>query len=302
MSTPRELLGNYARGMLMGGADVIPGVSGGTVALIVGVYERLIRSIRLGASALLAGVRLDFTGSRERFSQVEWRLVLPLGAGILTALLIGARVIPALLESHAEPLAALFFGLILGSLIVPLRRIESIGAAEVAVIAAAAVAAFFLVGLPPREIVDPPLPFVFVAAAVAICAMILPGVSGAFLLLVMGIYRPTLEALTSLNLAYVVTFVAGAVIGLGSFARLLEWLLVHRHSVTMAALTGLMIGALRALWPWQAEDRTLLAPPDLMSAAALAALALLGALAVLMLVWVGGRRLDREISRSASSG
>ncbi len=285
------LLANYARGLLMGGADVIPGISGGTVALILGIYERLIHAIRVGASGLLAGARLKVGESRRRFRQVEWRLVLPLGAGIVTALVIGARIIPPLLENYREPVFALFFGLILGSVIVPFRRIESVGRMELGLLVGAAVAAFVIVGLPPREIENPALPFVFVAAAVAICAMILPGVSGAFLLLVFGIYRASLEAVTGLNLPYVLTFVAGAVIGLGSFARILEWLLVHRHSLTMAALTGLMIGSLRALWPWQADDRAILAPPDTAAFALMAGLAIAGFVAVSLLIRVGGARV-----------
>ncbi len=291
MSVVSELLGNFLRGLLMGGADVIPGVSGGTVALIVGIYERLIRSIRVGASALFDGARLDFAGSRQRFRQVEWRLVLPLGAGIATALVIGARVIPPLLESYREPVFAVFFGLILGSVVVPLRRIERLGAPELALIGATAVAAFLLVGLPPSELADPPLPYVFVAAAIAICAMILPGVSGAFLLLGMGIYETTLNAVTALNLPYVLTFMAGAVIGLGSFARLVEWLLLRRHSVTMAALTGLMIGGVRALWPWQTGDRAVLAPPDVPSLLVMAGLAIVGFVAVVLLIRVSGTRV-----------
>ncbi|CAN5775165.1 DUF368 domain-containing protein [soil metagenome] len=291
----RRLIGNYARGLLMGGADVIPGVSGGTVALIVGIYERLIHAIRMGASALLSAVRLNFTESRRKFGEVEWLLVVPLGAGILTALVIGARVIPPLLEEYPEPVYALFFGLILGSVAVPFRRIERVGGVEILAIVVAAVLAFVVVGLPPREIADPPLPYVFVAAMIAICAMILPGVSGAFLLLVLGVYAASLDALRTLNLPYVLTFVAGAVIGLGSFARLLEWLLVHRHGLTMAALAGLMIGGVRALWPWQTQDRALLGAPDLLDVAAMLAIAAVGFAAVSLLIWYGGRRVERPL-------
>ena len=291
MRNPLELVLNYGRGLLMGGADVIPGVSGGTVALIVGIYERLIHSIRVGASALFAGLRLDFARSLGRFGEVEWRLVLPLGAGIATALVVGARVIPELLEHNREAVYALFFGLILGSVAVPLSRIEELRWPEWALIAVSALAAFVFVGLPPQEIADPPLPYVFAGAAVAICAMILPGVSGAFLLLVLGIYRVSLEAVTGLNLPYVLTFVAGAVVGLGLFARLLEWLLSHRHAMTMAVLTGLMIGGVRALWPWQTEDRALLAPPDVGSLLLMGGLAVAGFAAVSLLIYVNRRRV-----------
>ncbi|HWH37598.1 MAG TPA: DUF368 domain-containing protein [Candidatus Limnocylindrales bacterium] len=291
----RRLIGNYARGLLMGGADVIPGVSGGTVALIVGIYERLIHAIRLGASAMLSAARLDIDEARRKFGEVEWLLVLPLGAGILTALVIGARIIPPLLEQHPEPVYALFFGLIVGSVVVPYRRIEVVGRTEVLLVALAAVAAFVLVGIPPQEIADPSLVYVFLSAAVAICAMILPGVSGAFLLHVLGIYTTSLDALRNLDLAYVGVFVAGAVVGLGSFARVLEWLLVHRHAMTMAVLTGLMIGSVRALWPWQDADRALLAPPDVASFGAMAGLAALGFVLVSALIWYGGRRVERPI-------
>lgn len=301
MSVLRQLAGNYARGLLMGGADVIPGVSGGTVALILGIYERLIRAIRNGASALLAAVRLDLGGSRRRFGEVEWRLVLPLAAGVLTALVIGSRVIPPLLEAYREPVYALFFGLILGSVSVPYRRIDVVGRKEVLLVAVAAVAAFVIVGLPPREIADPPLLLVFVLAAVAICAMILPGVSGAFLLLAFGIYRPTLEALSGLNLPYIFVFAAGAALGLGLFSQVLTWLLRRQHDVTMAALVGLMAGSLRALWPWLDDDRGLLAPPDGTALAVAAVLAAVGVIVVALVTWLTGPGSASRVSQPRSS-
>ena len=275
----------------MGSADVVPGISGGTVALVVGIYERLIHSIRVGASGIFRSLRLDLDGARRRFGEVEWGLVLPLGVGIVTALYIGSRVVPQLLEAYPVEVRALFFGLILGSLVIPLRRMRRVGGRELAIMAAAAVAAFFLVGLPPREIADPPLPLVFAFAAIAICAMILPGVSGAFLLLVLGIYEPTLEALSSLDAVYVVVFVAGAALGLGLFSRLLEWLLEHHHEWTMAALVGLMVGSLRALWPWLTEDRDILGPTDGGSLLLAVGLALLGASIVLVAAWLTRHRL-----------
>jgi putative membrane protein len=258
---------HLVQGLAMGSADVVPGVSGGTVALIVGIYERLIRSVRAGASGIFAAVRLDRAAAARRLGEVEWGLVLPLAAGIVTALYIGSRIVPHLLEEYPVEVRAVFFGLILGSIAIPLRRMRQIGGAELAVMAVAAVVAFLLVGLPPREIGAPPLPLVFAFAAIAICAMILPGVSGAFLLLVLGIYEPTLEALSSLDVPYIAVFVAGAAVGLGLFSKLLEWLLDHHHEWTMAALVGLMVGSLRALWPWLTEDRGLEPPPDLGSLA-----------------------------------
>lgn len=268
---------HLARGALMGTADVIPGVSGGTIALIVGIYERLIASIRAAASL--------------RPRDVEWGLVLPLAAGIAAALAVGTLVIPPLLDAYPAPSRALFLGLVAASLPVPWRRISRRGPREFAIIAAAGVGAFVLVGVPPREVVDPSAWQGAAAASVAICAMILPGVSGAFLLEAMGMYEPTLDALRHLDVVYVVAFTAGAVVGLGAFSRLLGWLLENRPDATMAALVGLMGGALRALWPWVDEDRSLLAPPaDAGTVLVVVALAAAGFVAVTALVAWGIRR------------
>jgi putative membrane protein len=287
-------LSHVGRGLLMGTADVIPGVSGGTVALILGIYERFVSSVGAAAAGAFRTLRLDRAGARRRFGEVEWALVLPLGVGIATALAIGSRVIPVLLDEYPEQIRALFFGLIVGSLAIPFRRIGPVRRQEWVLIAACAVLAFVLVGLPPREIADPPLYLVFVLAAVAICAMILPGVSGAFLLLAFGIYEATLEAVSHLNLPYILTFLAGAALGLGLFSQVLRYLLAQRHATTMAALVGLMAGSLRALWPWQTDDRSLLAPPDGPTFLAMAALAVIGVVLVSVVAWLARPRIRVE--------
>jgi len=252
---------HYLHGLMMGTADVVPGVSGGTVALIVGIYRRLIDSIRNFVSAPVALVKGAGTAAAVHLRAVEWTLVLPLAAGILTALVIGARFIPGILEEYPIHSRALFFGLIAGSLALPWRRIETYLPRLYWAAAIAAVIAFVLVGLPPREVVDPALPVVFAAASIAICAMILPGVSGAFLLLVMGMYEVTLRALDGRDWLYILVFAGGALVGIGVFAKVLGYLLDRWHDLTMAALVGLMVGSLRALWPYQDADRALLAPP-----------------------------------------
>lgn len=268
---------HVAQGALMGAADVIPGVSGGTMALIVGIYVRLIASIRAAASL--------------RLREVEWGLVLPLLGGIAVALAVGTVIIPPLLETYPAESRGLFFGLVAASLPIPWRRIDRPGAGEVAVVAIAAAVAFVLVGVPPREVADPTAVQGAAAAAVAICAMILPGVSGAFLLEAMGMYEPTLQAARNLDVGYVGAFILGAAAGLGAFSRLLGWLLERSHRVTMAALVGLMAGALRALWPWVAHDRGLEPPPaDVGEVLAVCALALVGFAAVSALVTVASRR------------
>lgn len=244
----------------MGGADIIPGVSGGTMALIVGIYRRLISSLSSAFSAIVDAVRLKGLSAQVHFREVEWRLVLPLLAGIGTALITGAHVIPALIEEYPHESLGLFFGLVAGSIAIPWQRIEKKTVLSFAIAFIAAIVAFVLTGFPPKDGVDPSYVRVFLSAAVAICAMILPGVSGAFLLKVLGIYEVTLLALTDGNIAYILVFVFGAAVGLGLFSELLNYLLERWSNVTMAALVGLMAGALRALWPWQAVDRSLQLP------------------------------------------
>ncbi len=279
---------NVARGLLMGAFDVVPGVSGGTVALIVGIYERLVTAIGHGSVTLLDLVRGRPRESWERLRRMDWALLLPLFAGIVLALLTGARLIPPLLEAYPVQSRALFAGLILASLAVPLRRVGQWTPGRAGAALAAAAVAFVLVGLPPAEVVDPPLVLVLGAAMIAITAMILPGVSGSFLLLALGMYTPTLAALDDRDLGYIAVFVLGAVLGLALVARLLTHLLTTHHDLTMAVLLGLMTGSLRALWPWQTEDRTLLPPGEHL--AATVGLVLLGMVLVGSLVAAGRRR------------
>ncbi|MEX0912055.1 MAG: DUF368 domain-containing protein [Gemmatimonadota bacterium] len=266
---------NLLYGLMMGTADIVPGVSGGTIALIVGIYERLIASIRAVASAAASLARGQRGEARRHTREAEWGFVLPLGFGIVTALLVGARLLEPLLEAYPVPFRSLFFGLIAASVAVPWKRIGQRIPRSYWIAAVAALVAFVIVGLPPQVVSDPGMLVIFLAASVAICAMILPGVSGSFLLLVMGLYEPTLAALNGLDLRFIGVFILGAAIGLGIFSKLLNHLLRNYHDATMAALVGLMIGSLRALWPYQDEARRLLPPPsgeELLSSLALAAI------------------------------
>ncbi len=284
-SSPLTLLRHLLYGVLMGGADVIPGVSGGTMALIVGVYERLVGAISSGVSFGLALLRFDLDGMRTHWAAVPWNLVLPLAAGIGLAILLGARFIPGLMEAYPAQMRGLFLGLVGASLVIPALRIRRLTVGHVGLGVGCALVAFYLTGLPVLEVGDPGLPRVFLSAAVAICAMILPGVSGAFLLEVLGIYTPTLAAVNGGNWLYVLTFMVGAAVGLGSFAKLLDWLLAHRHDATMAALVGLIAGALRALWPYVGPNRALHFPGTDDPVGSVVGLAVLGFAAVIGLLW-----------------
>lgn len=250
------------QGLLMGTADAVPGVSGGTMALIVGIYGRLLASIGHGFRAILSVVRLDWPRMRVHLRGVEWGLVVPLGLGIATAIVVAAGFVPDLLEERPVESRAVFLGLVAASLTVPWRQIRVTTRRSIGIAVLAAVPAFVLSGLPPGTVTDPSPPVIFLGAAFAVCAMILPGVSGSFLLLVVGLYEPTLRAVDDRDIAYVAIFVTGMVIGLGTFSLVLGRLLARHHDVTMAALVGLMAGSLRALWPWQDEERGLLAPVD----------------------------------------
>lgn len=254
----RKSLTHAAQGLLMGAADIVPGVSGGTVAFIVGIYPRLIAVISHGFSMLTALVRGRFDNMRRHGALLEWGLALPLAAGTGIALVVGAKGIPILLEIWPHRMLGLFLGLVAGSVAVPWKRIERKNMPVLCMVAAAGAAAFFLTGIPAAGHAAAPSGIrVFASAAIAICAMILPGVSGAFLLKAMGMYETTLHALNDGNIGYIALFAAGATAGLGLFSRLLNRLLKQYADLTMAALTGLMIGALRALWPWQTAERAL---------------------------------------------
>ena len=283
---------NLIRGVLIGVAEVIPGVSGGTVALIVGLYRRLIDAI---ADVVLAGRRL-ITGPRSEVGPLirglPWAMLIPVAIGMGAAVILGARIIEPLLETHPEQMRALFFGLVAAGIVVPLGillRTPPGGFAwrDAVLIVIAAVAAAVLTGLPPGDVTDPPLIVVFLAAAVAICALVLPGVSGSFLLLSLGLYETTIAAVNERNFAYLAVFALGAIFGLAAFVSFLRWLLDHHARITMAIIVGLMIGSLRALWPWQDEDRGLLAPSSDVISVVLLALA--GVAIVAVLLWVERR-------------
>jgi putative membrane protein len=250
------------RGALIGVAEIIPGVSGGTIALITGVYTRIITSASEAVRAFL--LLFGFSKSRliesgARFRAISWSLIVPLLIGMLTAIFVAAGLVEPLLEQYPTLTRALFAGLIVASLIVPIRlsgsnwKIHEYGLAIIA-----ALAAFALTSIPRAMDAEPGFFVIVLSAAVAVCALVLPGISGSYLLLALGMYAPTLAAVNNFDLGYLGTFVLGAVLGLAAFVSLLQWLLEHKRRLTLAVMTGLMIGSLRALWPWQSEQGQLL--------------------------------------------
>lgn len=279
----RSIVANLIRGGLIGVAEVIPGVSGGTIALIVGIYRSLIDAAADAVLAIrrllgLAGGRPSARGFMRGIGELPWGLLIPVGIGMVIALILGARFIEPLLEEYPAQMRALFFGLVLAGIMVPMRMVARTGrwrVTDLLIAAIAAVIVFVLTGLPPATITDPSSLMVFGSAALAICALVLPGVSGSFLLLTFGMYEPTIAAVNARDLGYLVVFALGAAVGLAVFVSVLKWLLDHRGRITLIILTGLMVGSLRALWPWQTDDRLLQAPSgDLGSVLLMAALGL----------------------------
>jgi len=280
------VIANLLRGLLIGTAEVIPGVSGGTIALIVGIYERIIGSAASAVEAFLFLLRGKLQEAKVAARQIDWLLVLPVLLGMFAAIFAAAAVIEPLLESQPENMRGLFAGLILVSLLVPYRMVgASWQVTEYLLGLIAAAFSFALVSLPRQEVADPALALVFTAAAVAVCALVLPGVSGSFLLLAIGFYAPTIAAVSDLDFGYLSVFVLGAIVGLALFSTALRWLLVNRRRVTLVVMTGLMVGSLRALWPWQ---DTLGQPVSPESVTPLVFFAV-GALFVALLLWVQSR-------------
>lgn len=235
------------RGFFMGAADIVPGVSGGTVALILGIYRDLISNVQTGAHFLKSVVTGNMSGAASDFKSIDWMFLIPLGTGVIAAFLILRHWMESLLVSHGEGLAAVFCGLVLASCILVWSTITERDATRLGVLAAVAVVTFAVLGLQAGPAINPSLLVFFGVGAIAICAMILPGISGSFILLILGMYWAVLVDGTTSQL---IVFALGAVVGLAVFSTPLNWVLEHHEQTVMAVLLGLMIGSSRLLWPW----------------------------------------------------
>jgi putative membrane protein len=239
------------KGLAMGAADVVPGVSGGTLAFILGIYERLLAAI---SSFNMQAVTLLFRGRfKTLWQHIDGTFLLCLFGGILLSIFSLAGIISYMLQHRAIPLWSLFCALIITALPHLLRSLNWTPSRLLLCLLGIIFAV--LVGmLTPRELA-PASWMYFVAGAVAICAMILPGISGSFILLMSGMYAPVLLAVSELQLGVLCLFMLGCITGLLSFSRLLNWLLKHYHDASLALLIGVVIGALYRIWPWQLEQQ-----------------------------------------------
>ena len=288
------------RGFVMGAADVVPGVSGGTVALVFGIYERLVDNIHRGATALGRLLKGDLHGFGQALRSVEWLFLVPLLGGIGLAVLSLAHAIEVALEDHPIPMGALFFGLVAASAVVAFRLVRRWGAEQVVILVASGALAFAFLGISSGTRVDPPIWAFFLVGTVAICAMILPGISGSFLLLMMGMYDVVLDAVNDRQITLLAAFLVGCVVGLALFSSLLNWALEHHHDRVMAGLVGLMLGSLRVLWPWPegTEDATLAAPGEQSGRALLIAV---GAAALVLVVSAVALKVEDVIEAEAEN-
>lgn len=247
--------GIVGRGFAMGAADVVPGVSGGTMALVLGIYEELINAVRSLIHPETVRLLLRFQ-LRDAAERVPWRFLLSLGAGMALAVITLAQVLEYCLERHPILLWAFFFGLVAASIVTVSRHVGCWSLKNGIAGVVGALFAWLFVGLVPVQTPDATW-FLFISGALAACAMLLPGISGSFVLVLLGKYQFILGAVNERNLTVVVTVAAGVASGACCFVHLLGWVLRRFHDVTIAALIGLMLGSLRKIWPWKETLRTI---------------------------------------------
>lgn len=237
------------KGMAMGAADVVPGVSGGTIAFISGIYEELLGSISNINLELFKTLKNE--GFKIAWKKLNGNFLLALFLGIFISVVSLAKAIKYLLENEPILLWSFFFGLVLASIIYIAKQIKKWNFISVLVLIIGAFVAYYITTLNPLVNENSSLLFMFIAGALAICAMILPGISGAFILVLLGAYKPILSAVSDKDLKTIAVVGLGAIVGLLSFSKILKWLFNHYKYYTLAVLTGFIIGSLNKIWPWK---------------------------------------------------
>ncbi|WP_221627039.1 DUF368 domain-containing protein [Pontibacter sp. Tf4] len=244
----KEYLLLFSKGVAMGAADVVPGVSGGTIAFISGIYEELLDSIRsVNGEAVKLLLRFNLAGF---WKHINGNFLVGLLAGIGFSIVLLSRVVLYLLANEPEMLWAFFFGLIVASTVVVAKKITKWTPAVVLAFILGAAIAYWVTIATPTQTPDAYW-FIFISGAIAICAMILPGISGSFILVLLAKYEYILGAVRDLKVATILTFGAGCLVGILSFSHVLNWMLKHYHNLTVSLLTGFMLGSLNKVWPWK---------------------------------------------------
>lgn len=236
------------KGIAMGAADAVPGVSGGTIAFISGIYEELITTISNVNLSLITTLRKE--GFKAFWTQLNGNFLVALLTGIVISFVSFMRLAKYLIENHPILIWSFFFGLIVASIFFVGKQIQKWNLAVIISLIAGALIAYYITTLPSMANNDNPL-FLFFAGAIAICAMILPGISGSFILVILGAYKTLSDALHDFDIKKILIFAVGAVVGLLSFSRVLKWLFKNYHNITLAILTGFIFGSLNKIWPWK---------------------------------------------------
>lgn len=300
-----QFLAQFVRGFTMGAADVVPGVSGGTVALVLGIYERLIGALHHAAKVAGLAIRGKFAAAGIAFRSFPWVWTLGLLAGILTAVLTLAGPLEDALHNYPEQMAGLFCGLIAAAVLLCWRQLKQSSVAKVLLAVVVAAGMFLVLGLQSgTQSVDAATiaPWVyFGSGAIAICAMILPGISGSFILVLLGMYEPVLSAVADRNFGPIIIFALGAATGIILAATGLNWLLEHYHDYVIAAMIGLMVGSFRILWPWPGGlDSTEIGMPESGGLWMPLLLGVAGFAVVLTVQWVADRQSARKAADEVS--
>jgi putative membrane protein len=236
------------KGVAMGIAELVPGVSGGTIAFVTGIYEEFISSINNVNLSTFKTLKNE--GFIAFWNKLNGSFLLVLFVGMMISILSFSKLITWLLEFHPKPIWAFFFGLVLASVIFVAKAITKWNVLSLVLFALGTVVAFYITTLPPSANTDS-LPFLFFSGALAICAMVLPGISGSFILVLLGSYKTILEAVNEKDLKILITVGLGTIFGILSFARLLKWMFENHKDATLAVLTGFILGSLNKIWPWK---------------------------------------------------
>ena len=238
----------FIKGMAMGIAEIIPGVSGGTIAFITGIYERFIGALQSFDLSLLKTLKTD--GIKGAWERVDGNFLVALAGGMFVSILLFVKLVTHLIESEPVLLWAFFFGLIVASAIYVGKQIPKWGIANFAALLIGAVVAYYITIASPANGNDA-LWFIFISGMIAICAMLLPGLSGSFVLLLMGMYGIVLTGVKNLDIPIIAVFALGCITGILSFSKLLNWAFHNHKYLTLSLLTGFLIGSLNRVWPWQ---------------------------------------------------
>ena len=241
-----EMIKIFLRGLLMGTSDIMPGISGGTIALITGIYDKLIGSISniklMFLKPLLKGDLKEF--KKQLLEEIDFKFFIPLGLGIAIAMLLMASIINYLLGNYAAFTYSFFAGLILASIYVLYKQLDAFNLTAITTTLVFAVLAYIFVGLNPMQ-ASHSLPIIFISGFIAICAMLLPGISGSSLLLLLGQYEYMINALHQFSIIEIIVFIVGAGIGFMAMSRIIKYMLENHKQLTVATLIGIMLGSMR---------------------------------------------------------